>query len=83
MVDGHGSPGSLSKGALMRSLEPGYSYIDKLEQLESELLANEIYVGENSPLYKMAKFKRSSPQAIGISRQALQMLEVTRALKAE
>jgi len=52
LVDGHGSPGSLSKGALMRSLEPGYSYIDKLEQLESELLANEIYVGENSPLYK-------------------------------
>jgi hypothetical protein len=67
----------------MRSLESGYSYIDKLEQLESELLANEIYVGENSPLYKMAKFKRSSPKAIDISRQALQMLEVTRTLKSE
>ena len=67
----------------MRSLETGYSYVDKLDQIENELLANEVYIGESSPFYKMAQFKKAAPASREISRQALQLLEVSRSLKEQ
>jgi len=67
----------------MRSLETGYSYVDKLDQIENELLANEVYIGESSPFYKMAQFKKAAPAVREISRQALHLLEVSRSLKEQ
>ena len=67
----------------MRSLETGYSYVDKLDQIENELLANEVYIGESSPFYKKAQFKKAAPASREISRQALQLLEVSRSLKEQ
>ena len=67
----------------MRSLETGHSYVDKLDQIENELLANEVYIGESSPFYKMAQFKKAAPASREISGQARQLLEVSRSLKEQ
>ena len=67
----------------MRGLEAGYSYVDRLDQIEANLLENRMQMSEDSPFYKMAQFKRSAPKALERGRQALQLLEITRALKKE
>ncbi len=63
------------------SREAGYSYVDRLAQLEEDLYAQGQYVKEGSPFYRMAQFKKPSPTARELSRKAGRMLEATRYLK--
>lgn len=63
------------------SEQAGYSYVDKLSQLEEDLFAKGQYIKEGSPFYKMAQFKKPSPTARELSRKAGMMLEATRYLK--
>ena len=59
----------------------GYSYVDKLAQIEEDLLAQGIYVKEDSPLYRMSQFKRPTREVLELSKMSLQLLETTRYLK--
>ena len=70
-----------SESELMRSLDTGHTYVDRLEQLENELISNEIYAKRGSPFFKMAQFKRANPQSKEVSRKADRMLQATRTLK--
>ena len=65
------------------SEQAGYSYVDRLTQLEEELYAQGQFIGEDSPLYRMSKFKQPSPQAMELSAKAVRMLEATKFLKNE
>jgi hypothetical protein len=70
-----------SESELMRSLDTGHTYVDRLEQLENELISNEIYAKRGTPFFKMAQFKRIDTQSKEVARQADRMLETTRTLK--
>lgn len=59
----------------------GYSYIDKLTQLEEDLYAQGQYVKEGSPFYKMAQFKKPMKEAQELSEKATRMLEAARYLQ--
>ncbi len=61
----------------------GYSYVDRLAQLEEELQAKGHYAKETSPFHRMAKFRKPSAKARELSRKAVRMLEATRYLKAQ
>lgn len=65
------------------SEEAGYSYVDRLAQLEEDLYAQGQFVKEGSPFYKMAQFKKPMPEAQELGRKAAIMLEATRYLKAQ
>ncbi len=70
-----------SESELMRSLDTGHTYVDRLEQLENELISNKIYAKRGSPFFKMAQFKRVKSQSKEIARKADRMLQATRTLK--
>ena len=74
---------SLSEDAMMRGLQAGHSYVDRLDQIEADLLAKQAPISERSSLFKMSQMKKFSPQAIERGRQGLQLLEMTKSLKAE
>lgn len=61
----------------------GYSYVDKLTQLEEDLYAQGQYVKEGSPFYKMAQFKKPAPEAQELGRKAARMLAATKYLKEQ
>ena len=63
--------------------EAGYSYVDRLAQLEEELFAKGIYVKEGSHPYRMSKFKQPSQQVIDASRSNMRFIETIRFLKNE
>ena len=66
------------------SQEAGYSYVNRLTQLEEDLFAQGQYViKEDSPFYRMSQFKRPNPEAQELPRKAARMLEATRYLKAQ
>ena len=65
------------------SQEAGYSYVDRLAQLEEDLFAKGQYLKEDSPFYKMALFKRPSQEARELSRKTSRMLAATRYLKEQ
>ena len=74
---------SLSEEAMMRSLEAGYSYIDRLDQIEADLLARQAPISERSSAYKMSQFKKFDPEALEYARKGQQLIEMTRSLKEE
>ena len=63
--------------------DAGYSYVDRLTQLEEELYAQGIYVKEGSHPYRMSKFKQPSQQVIDASRSNMRFIETIRFLKNE
>ena len=63
--------------------DAGYSYVDRLAQLEEELYAKGIYVKEGSHPYRMSKFKQPSQQVIDLSRNNMRFIETVRFLKKE
>jgi hypothetical protein len=65
------------------SEEAGYSYVDRLIQLEDELYAQGHYVKEGSPFYRMAQFKKANPEARELGQKALRQLEAAQFLKKE
>ena len=65
------------------SEEAGYSYVDRLTQLEEDLFAQGQYIKEDSPFYRMSQFKKPQPEAMELSRKALLMLEAARFLKTQ
>ena len=65
------------------SEEAGLSYVDRLTQLEEELLRDGHYVQSGSPFYSMAQFKRANPEARELGQKAIRMLESTRFIKNE
>lgn len=76
-----GKHGPLADHELKLSEEAGYSYIDRLTQLEEELYAQGQYVKEDSPFYRMAQFKKPMKEAQELSLKATRMLEATKFLK--
>lgn len=73
----------LTQDEMRMSREAGYSYVDRLTQLEEDLFAQGQYVKEDSPFYRMSQFKRPNPEAQELSRKAVRMLEATRYLRAQ
>jgi len=73
----------LTEHDMKMSEEAGYSYLDRLSQLEDELLRDGHYVKSASPFFSMAQFKRANPEAQELGKKALRMLEATRFLKSE
>jgi len=67
----------------MMAKEAGYSYVDRLAQLEEDLYARGIHVKEGSPMSMMAKFKRPSQEVIDLSRSNMGFIETIRILKNE
>ena len=68
----------------MREAEDaGYSYVDRLAQLEEELYAQGIYVKEGSHPHRMSKFKQPSQEVIELSRSNMRFIETVRFLKKE
>jgi len=63
--------------------EAGYSYVDRLAQLEEDLYAQGFHVKEGSPMSMMAKFKRPSQDVIDLSRNNIRFIEIVRHLKNE
>jgi len=63
--------------------EVGYSYVDRLAQLEEDMYAQGIHVKEGSPMSMMAKFKRPTQEVIDLSRRNLRFVETVRFLKNE
>lgn len=61
----------------------GYSYVDKLAQLEEDLLAQGVYVKRDSHLFRMSQFKQPSEKALQLAHQSMQMIETTRFLMNE
>lgn len=74
---------ALTEREMKLSEEAGYSYVDRLAQLEEELHAKGQYAKETSPFRRMAKFRKPSENAQELSRKATRMLEATRYLKNE
>ena len=72
-----------TENEMRMSEEAGYSYVDRLAQLEEDLFAQGQYVKEDSPYYRMSQFKKPQPEAQDLSRKALLMLEAARFLKAQ
>lgn len=72
-----------SDDEMRMSEEAGYSYVDRLTQLEEDLFAQGQYVKEDSPFYRMSQFKKPQPEAQELSRKSLLMLEAARYLKAQ
>ena len=73
----------LTDDHMRMSEEAGYSYVDRLTQLEEELYAQGHYVQSDSPFYSMAQFKKANPEARELGQKALRMLEATRFLSNE
>jgi hypothetical protein len=71
---------SLTDDEMRMSEEAGHSYVDRLAQLEEELLSQGQYVQSGSPFYSMSQFKRANPEAREIGQKALRQLEATRYL---
>ena len=67
----------------MVAKEAGYSYVDRLTQLEEDLYARGFHVKEGSPMSMMAKFKRPSQDVIDLSRTNMRFLETVRYFKNE
>lgn len=61
----------------------GFTYLDRLSQLEEELYAKGIYVKEGSHMSRMAKFKQPSQEIIELSKRSMQFTETVRFLKNE
>nr|CAH0110806.1 unnamed protein product [Daphnia galeata] len=60
----------------------GYSYVDRLTQLEEDLFAQGQYIKEEShPFYRMPQFKKPQPEAQELARKAARMLEAAQYLK--
>jgi len=73
----------LTKDERMVAKEAGYSYVDRLTQLEEDLYARGFHVKEGSPMSMMAKFKRPSQDIIDLSRTNMRFVETVRYLKNE
>ena len=63
------------------SEEAGYSYVDRLSQMEEELFAQGHYVKEGSPFDRMTQFKKANPETRELGQKALRQLEATKFLK--
>lgn len=74
---------SLSRDEVRSAHEAGYSYVDRLTQLEEDLYAQGFHVKEGSPMSMMAKFKRPSKEVIALSRSNMRFVETVRYLKNE
>ena len=72
---------SISEAEMRMSEEAGYSYVDRLSQMEEELFAQGHYVKEGSPFYRMAQFKKANPETRELGQKALRQLEATKFLK--
>ena len=70
---------SLTDHEMRLSEEAGLSYVDRLTQLEEELLRD----GHHSPFYSMAQIKRANPEARELGQKAIRVLESTRFIKNE
>lgn len=71
----------LTDGEMRTVAEEGYSYVDRLAQIEEDLYAQGVYVKEDSHLYRMSQFKRPSREAIEMNKKSMQLIETTRLLK--
>lgn len=71
----------LSQSERIMAKEAGFSYVDRLVQLEEDLYAKGIHVKEGSPNSMMAKFKRPSQEVIDLSRMNMGFMETVRILK--
>ena len=74
---------SLTDHELRMAEQVGFSYVDRLTQVEEELFAQGIYVKEGSHMSRMAKFKQPSQKIINLSRKGMQFTETVRFLKNE
>lgn len=56
----------ISKDGPVVTSATGYSYVDRLTQLEEDLIAQGLYVpeGKDEPLSRMAQFKKPSKEAM-------------------
>jgi len=74
---------SLTDYELRMGEEAGYSYVDRLTQLEEDLITRGMFIPEGSHLSRMAKFKQPTQRVMALSRQNARVLETTRFLKNE
>lgn len=74
---------TLSDYELKMSEEAGYSYVDRISQLEEELYAQGVFVKEGSHMFQMSKFKQPSREAIDLAQKSMQLVETTRFLKKQ
>lgn len=74
---------SLSHDEMRMAKDAGYSYVDRLAQLEEDMYAQGLHVKEDSPMSMMAKFKRPTQEVIDLSRRNLRFVETVRFLKNE
>ena len=74
---------SLSEKEVLRSAEAGYSYADRLSQMENELLRKDIFINRQagSAQAKHSNHRRSKPGAMEVSRKARRALESAKYLK--
>lgn len=63
--------------------EAGYSYVDRLTQLEEELYSKGVNVRKGSNSYLMSKFKQPSKEVIDASWNNMKFIEKFRFLKKE
>lgn len=61
--------------------EAGYSYLDKLSQLEEDLYAQGHYPRKDTPFYSMAQFKMPREEARLRAQQSLRMIAASKYLK--
>ena len=74
---------ALTEHEMRMSEEFGYSYADRLAQIEEELFAQGQFVRDDSPSYQMARFKQPQLEARDLGHKASIMLEATRFLKEQ
>lgn len=67
----------------------GHSYLDKLAQLEDDLIAKGVYVNSRNAratptsCSHMAKFKKASAEAIEMQEKGIRMLEAAKSMKEQ
>ena len=71
----------MSNAELRMVEEVGYSYEDRITQMEEELYTQGVYVKEGSHMSRMAKFKQPSQEVIELGQKSMQLIETTRFLK--
>ena len=74
---------SLTNNEMRMSEDAGYSYVDRLAQLEEDLYAQGQFVKEGSPFFRMAQFKQPAQEARELGHKAARMMEATRFLQEQ
>lgn len=74
---------SLSEKEISKTLRAGYSYIDRLAEIENHIIRHNAPFRSGSACHTMSKFKKSAPEAIKLSRKNLAMLEISKTLKEQ